>query len=451
MRAKSISVAMAITLVLGLHIPKSSADSNSLRRFYNDIATTADSPQLGETPQGHVLSGGNLRMRSQRPNMQIAYFDPPRMNAGCGGIDIFAGTFGVISADALAQSARAIAQGVAMYYLGVAIDSISPISGNNMKSLLDKLMELNQFSRQGCQEITSRIDGFLESEAARQKGVQTESDFGMIDGPGALIDIPSTTPGSVMGLDPERDEGVLLGNNVRQFVATARSGTESGFFQSRVSITDSIFGSNANEVTEFLMALVPTVINERDEDADEGVSARHIPPAYTVEDLFLATSSDIENNPDQYRSHVCLNEASDRPSEQCTMIGEREGETLESFHMMLGEHLEGEGSHPGLQDRIFNRPVALAPTEEQQALFSRAGITLNAVANYHTGGANERDLIEFVRYDYLRAIADRYHNELDIIVKEMSSAVRQFDGGPATEEVIETMEGLVNEFGEIRN
>ena len=55
---------------------------------------------------GGYYTGGSIYTRFPSRNYQLASMQPPSINAGCGGIDIFAGSFSHINADQLVGAMR---------------------------------------------------------------------------------------------------------------------------------------------------------------------------------------------------------------------------------------------------------------------------------------------------------------------------------------------------------
>ena len=58
---------------------------------------TAPTAHLGQ--RRGVLTGGSVNARNRIMNESLWHFVPPSFDAGCGGIDLFAGSFSFISAE----------------------------------------------------------------------------------------------------------------------------------------------------------------------------------------------------------------------------------------------------------------------------------------------------------------------------------------------------------------
>lgn len=71
---------------------------------------------------------GAFTMRSPIKAVNLVTFDPPRIDAGCGGIDLYGGSFSFINSQQLIQIFRQVAADAAGLAFKAAIKSISPRS-----------------------------------------------------------------------------------------------------------------------------------------------------------------------------------------------------------------------------------------------------------------------------------------------------------------------------------
>ena len=75
----------------------------------------------------------------------------PSFNAGCGGIDLFAGSFSFISAEQFQNLLRAIAANAAGYAFEVALGAMCKECLETMETLQKKIQALNQGFANSCQ------------------------------------------------------------------------------------------------------------------------------------------------------------------------------------------------------------------------------------------------------------------------------------------------------------
>lgn len=138
-----------------------------------------------DTSQGRYWHGGSFTGRVKQTGVDIVRFSPPSMKAGCNGIDIFAGSFGLVSGDELVQVARGAAQGASLYFFNLAMSSVCPACKEVMDNVSKKIEQLNQWGRNSCENLVNFANSKGASEGiqdwARTKGMAIESKAGNIN------------------------------------------------------------------------------------------------------------------------------------------------------------------------------------------------------------------------------------------------------------------------------
>lgn len=172
MRVLLISGIVALVLLFSA---KSQADLSNLFDNIRSNHTSASSTSNGRS---NGISLGGYSMRNKISNAPIVSFRPPSLNAGCNGVDFFAGSFSIISKDQIVQTMRGIAQGAATYAFGLAIDSLCATCAQNMKDLQEKLDEINKWSIDSCKASQDLVDGGIAKTkelVADWKGTSAET------------------------------------------------------------------------------------------------------------------------------------------------------------------------------------------------------------------------------------------------------------------------------------
>jgi conjugative transfer pilus assembly protein TraH len=101
---------------------------------------------------GGYYSGGNLWVRfPNQQSYQLGNLQLPSVKAGCGGIDIFTGSFSYINSDQIVAMMKAVANGAEAFVFNLAIDAISSVIGVNIKEISQKLQQFLQHSLNACQ------------------------------------------------------------------------------------------------------------------------------------------------------------------------------------------------------------------------------------------------------------------------------------------------------------
>ncbi|MFL1479904.1 MULTISPECIES: conjugal transfer protein TraH [Pseudomonas] len=112
--------------------------------------------------------GGGAGLRSPVRNINLIAFDPPRFSAGCGGIDLFGGSFSFINADQLVALFRQIAANAVGVAFKAAIDAINPALGKLMQDFQNKLQALNQMMKNTCAVANSIVKSFTDPSARKE-------------------------------------------------------------------------------------------------------------------------------------------------------------------------------------------------------------------------------------------------------------------------------------------
>ncbi|MAF04688.1 conjugal transfer protein TraH [Herbaspirillum sp.] len=94
--------------------------------------------------------GGSIAVRLPIKSVNLVSFDPPRLNAGCGGIDLYGGSFSFINAQALVALFRNIASNAAGLAFKAAIKLISPSLDRLMTEFQSLLQAMNNLGKNSC-------------------------------------------------------------------------------------------------------------------------------------------------------------------------------------------------------------------------------------------------------------------------------------------------------------
>lgn len=104
-----------------------------------------------ETQRRGILTGGNLTSRNKIVHPNLISFVPPGIKAGCGGIDIFAGSFSFINSEQLTQLARSVAQASVGYAFHLAIEGMCPTCSQVMQKLEKDVQYMNGLMKNSCE------------------------------------------------------------------------------------------------------------------------------------------------------------------------------------------------------------------------------------------------------------------------------------------------------------
>lgn len=96
------------------------------------------------------IYAGGYSMRTPIHNVNVVAFDPPRLNAGCGGVDLYGGSFSFINGDELIAIFRSVASNAAGLAFKAAIKVISPSLDSLMTEFQTMLQNMNNLAKNSC-------------------------------------------------------------------------------------------------------------------------------------------------------------------------------------------------------------------------------------------------------------------------------------------------------------
>ena len=139
-----------------------------------------------DTSQGRYWHGGSFTGRINQTGLTGIRVSPPSIKMGCNGIDIFAGSFGLVSGDELVQVARGAAQGAGLYFFNLAMSSVCPSCKEVMDNISKKIEQLNQWGRNSCESAIKLADKSADlsnkfSGWGKSVGMSVEAEAGNIN------------------------------------------------------------------------------------------------------------------------------------------------------------------------------------------------------------------------------------------------------------------------------
>jgi len=141
-------VIVAIVIILGTSCEVSRADW--VDDWVNGAVASYTGPSYYDSGQRGYVSFGSLSLRNGFLNDQVASFQPPRLQLGCGGIDLFLGGFHFMDFDYLVQQFQNIISAAPAFAFEYALRAISEQSGTIMDSLKSISDLLNQTQFNSC-------------------------------------------------------------------------------------------------------------------------------------------------------------------------------------------------------------------------------------------------------------------------------------------------------------
>ena len=105
-----ILLAGIIVLLPGTRLSKAATISARMENLFRDMGfrSAETAPGVYESQSRGFFVGGSLKGRSQTESIQPLSMKMPDIKAGCGGIDIFGGSFSFVNADQLIDFLKAV-------------------------------------------------------------------------------------------------------------------------------------------------------------------------------------------------------------------------------------------------------------------------------------------------------------------------------------------------------
>ncbi len=162
-------------LLFSLSIQVSSLTHANLQQEMDQLfgsMTNSTAPGVFESQRRGVLSGGSVLTRNKIMNENLVSMVPPSFQAGCGGIDLFAGSMSFVNADQFVQLLRSVAANAKGYAFQLALSAMCEKCSQHMETLQKKIQQLNEYFGNSCQMAQGVVN---DSLAAFGKKGQTDA------------------------------------------------------------------------------------------------------------------------------------------------------------------------------------------------------------------------------------------------------------------------------------
>ena len=165
LRRRAHRAGAALTMVAASHfalIGVARADvASEMNGFFNDAGGAANvtGPTAFQGQSAGYYSLGNVWTRFPQKSVSPFNLQLPSARAGCGGIDLFSGSFSFINASEIVAMLKATANNALGFAFKLAIDSVSPEIGKVMDEFSQKAQLLNQMNISSCETAQALVGG----------------------------------------------------------------------------------------------------------------------------------------------------------------------------------------------------------------------------------------------------------------------------------------------------
>ncbi|RYG89905.1 hypothetical protein EU803_14880 [Loktanella sp. IMCC34160] len=251
---------------------------SDLRDFWENSGggVNVTRPLTYEGQRAGFVSLGSVQVRTRTRNTQLAHIQLPSVRAGCGGIDIFGGSFSFLSREELIQLMEAIMQNAAGFAFELALESMSPAVQETVAKLRDLAQQVNAMNINSC-------------EAGQ---VLAASLWPAMDGASQHI---CTVMGSYQGLFADHiasrhscNTGGRRNETLAQANEEMREQVPININYAWEAIRKNPFLASDQNLAEFFMTLTGTIITTAPASDNEGPQHNPIPPRAASEDMVQA-------------------------------------------------------------------------------------------------------------------------------------------------------------------
>ncbi|HEP8970433.1 TPA: conjugal transfer protein TraH [Pseudomonas aeruginosa] len=255
----AIGFAVAASVLPGT----SSANIQSqMDSMFESMSNTTGGGYFESATRG-VITGGSMRYRTKIATDPIVSFRPPSFQAGCGGIDMFAGSFSFINAQQFVQSLRSVASnavGVASgYAFKLALTAMGPTVHNVIQNLQEVMQDVNTMMSNSCQLAQGLVsDAFSAFDVKTDMNASTEN---VTKGIGDVFS--QLKPSNLIGSSPKVEQEKAGNSEVCKDYGNVL------WCAMRKNNIKDTFQYGSNETEELILSLVGTAVVGSMTDADD--------------------------------------------------------------------------------------------------------------------------------------------------------------------------------------
>lgn len=253
--------------------PASADVGREMNNFFSGTgaAANATGPSAFNGQNAGYYSMGNVWMRFPQRNVQPFNLQLPHARAGCGGIDLFAGSFSFINSAELVAMLKAVANNAVGFAFKLAIDSISPSISKTMDELAQKAQQLNQMNISSCETAQGLLKGIWPINDANRSVICEQ----VGNSQGLFSDWASSRQGCNNG--NKRDQTIRSNNDPAMDAQLV--GEPHNYTWDILQAHTSSFEGFDDDFKEMIMTVVGTIITQPSTDPTVGGTVQLIGPA----------------------------------------------------------------------------------------------------------------------------------------------------------------------------
>jgi len=166
------TIKMSLLLIMAVSMPLT-ANARSLNEMFDSmgIYSNTTEPSVLRGQVGNYYNGGSIAARIPNRTLALANITPPALKGGCGGIDLFAGSFSFVSSDQIVALLRNIGSGIVSEAFFLALDTFVPI----VSAVIKKVQAMAQWANQQTINSCNIARGVVRSGGMNEMWGETKN------------------------------------------------------------------------------------------------------------------------------------------------------------------------------------------------------------------------------------------------------------------------------------
>jgi len=430
-----------LSACIGLLLLTSHANAgvdDAMNTMFSGMTNVTD-PQAFETINSVGIYGGRVVSKNKIMSENLVSFTPPSIKGGCGGIDLFAGSFSFIDSEHLSKLGEAVITNAGSYAAYLALKAAIPGPFQLLQELQKKIQDMNSALGNSCQLSQGLVNATGLPEAlASQESSQTKS---ALNAKGVTSDYFSAARSGSTQTQAKASIPAEVIDKTGNLV----------WKQLNKSSTRLLSSSFDIEFSRAIMSLTGSVIVDPNTSTDPATGSDTaskvtiVDPTITLADLVIGGKLSLVSCSDGYGENQCLTPGA--PTDV----------TTSGFSSRIENLLNGDATNAGAIDKIADLNEG-GLTADQKSLIATmpflAGTAIKSLSNKSVPSAKEyaKALSKAIALNMARDFAMQIFNSA-----EKSLATNRSVYAPQASETLRKnrqkieseYSALVNEYGSI--
>lgn len=172
---KLINPALALTFILSSPFSLADSINEQMDNVFNSMINTT-TPKTYNSARRGVLSGGQVFIKNPTKRVNLVSATAPSFSAGCGGIDLYGGSFSFINADQMVETFQAIGANALGYGVKLAVQAACESCEQVMTSLEKTAQFINKMNIDSCNAAQGIVDAAADYSTTAKTDVAAKTE-----------------------------------------------------------------------------------------------------------------------------------------------------------------------------------------------------------------------------------------------------------------------------------